>query len=127
MSKIVNGAGDGKGFEAWRRLQKRWDPYTAGRSAGALGSILNPKEVSIGALQEAVEDLETKIRRYCARKKPGGGYKTIDEEIQMYSLRALCPEDLRKHIDLNWSHLETYDNLRKEIVGYAENVVSPKV
>ena len=43
----------------------------------------------------------------------------------MYSIRALCPEDRRKHIDLNWSHLDSYDTLRREIVGYVENVVSP--
>jgi len=44
----------------------------------------------------------------------------------MYSLRAMCPEDLRKHIDLNWANLDTYGTLRSEIVGYVENVGRPQ-
>ena len=122
-NKIVNGAGDGNGYEAWRRLQSRWDPYTAGRTAGSLDSILNPIQATIGNMLECIEDLETKVRRYCSRRRPDGSYHVISEEIRMYSLRALCLEDLRKHIDLNWSHLNTYEALRKQIVGYVENVL----
>ena len=29
---IVSGSGDGSGFEAWRRLNARWDPHTANRA-----------------------------------------------------------------------------------------------
>ena len=83
---------------------------------------MNPKEAPVESLLEAIEDLETKTRRYCSRKRPDGTYKTIDEEIRMYSLRALCPEELKKHLDLKWSSIEDYDALRRDVVGYVENV-----
>ena len=41
-SDVVRGAGNGAGFEAWRRLRRRHDPGTAGRSRGLLRDILSP-------------------------------------------------------------------------------------
>ena len=29
---VVMSAGGDRGFESWRKLQRRWDPYTAGRA-----------------------------------------------------------------------------------------------
>jgi hypothetical protein len=37
---IIVGSGSGNGLEAWRRLQRRYDPSTVGRSRGLLREIL---------------------------------------------------------------------------------------
>lgn len=36
---LVVGSGDGQGFEAWRRLNRCWDPVTAGRSKNLLKGV----------------------------------------------------------------------------------------
>ena len=38
---ILVGSGSGEGFEAWRRLHKRWDPLTTGRARGLSSEILS--------------------------------------------------------------------------------------
>ena len=37
---VVISAGGGHGFESWRKLHRRWDPYTAGRARSLLKEIL---------------------------------------------------------------------------------------
>ncbi len=54
---ITVGAGTGKGLEAWRRLHRRYDPATVGRSRGLLREILTPEKAGIGTLRHAVEKL----------------------------------------------------------------------
>jgi len=66
-------------------MQRRWDPYTAGRSAGALGSILNPTEATVEGMLEAIEDLETK--RYGGTAH--GGSQTADVEPSMTKSRCI--------------------------------------
>jgi len=117
---IVLGAGVGNGLEAWRRLHRRYDPGTAGRSRGLLREILNPGKSSIDALRHNIEKLEEKIRRYCERRDATGTKMTLNEDIRMASLEALLPDDLEKHVQLNRGRLQTYEALRGEVVLYAE-------
>ena len=60
---VVSSAGAGCGYEAWRRLHRRWDPYTAGRARGLLRDILNPGRCAIKDLNGAIERLEDLMRR----------------------------------------------------------------
>ena len=117
---IVLGAGAGNGLEAWRRLHRRYDPGTAGRSRGLLREILNPGKSNVESLRHNVEKLEEKIRRYCERRDAAGGKMTLNEDIRMASLEALLPDDLEKHVQLNRGRLLTYEALRGEVVIYAE-------
>ena len=39
---LVVGAGEGEGFEAWRKLHPRWDPLTISRCRGLLREIISP-------------------------------------------------------------------------------------
>ena len=94
---LVLGAGNGQGFEAWRRLQRRWDPSTAGRARSLLREILSPGRAKLADLQGAIERLEDMMRRYCSRKDSSGSIATIPEDIRMAALESLCPEDLEKH------------------------------
>lgn len=117
---IVLGAGTGNGLESWRRLQRRYDPSTVGRSRGLLREILSPNKSNIENLRHNVEKLEEKFRRYCERRDTKGGKLTLNEDIRMASLEALLPDDLEKHIQMNRGRLQSYDALRTEVVLYAE-------
>ena len=53
------------GFEAWRRLSRRWYPVTAGRKRNILRAILNPDRTKTWeGVRLAVEQLDDLIRRY---------------------------------------------------------------
>ena len=117
---IVVGAGAGNGLETWRRLHRRYDPGTVGRSRGMLRDILNPGKSNVENLRHNVEKLEEKIRRYCERRDASGVRMTLNEDIRMASLEALLPDDLEKHVQLNRGRLPTYETLRGEVVMYAE-------
>merc|ERR1712194_124365 len=94
---VVSSAGAGAGYEAWRCLHRRWDPYTAGRARGLLKDILNPGRPSLKDLTGAIERLEDLTRRYCTRRDSAGRPHELAEDIRMASLEALLPEDLEKH------------------------------
>eukprot|EP00971_Amphidinium_carterae_P296721 5894488-Amphidinium_carterae.4 len=66
---LVMGAGAGQGLEAWRRLHRRWDPFTTGRARGLLREILTPGRAKLSELQGAVERLEDLMRRYCMHEE----------------------------------------------------------
>ena len=76
---IVLNSGTGNGLEAWRRLQRRHDPSTVGRSRGLLRDILSLGKSSVENLRHNVEKLEEKFRRCCERRGSGGQpcYPTI--------------------------------------------------
>ena len=42
---IVMSAGGDHGFESWRKLHGRWNPYTAGRARSLLREILSPTQM----------------------------------------------------------------------------------
>ena len=66
---IFVGSGSGEGLEVWRRLHKRWDPLTTGRSRGLFREILSPERAKLVELQGAVERLEDLMRRYTQKKR----------------------------------------------------------
>ena len=55
---IVMSAGGGHGFESWRKLHGRWNPYTAGRARSLLREILSPTQVKLPELMGAIEKME---------------------------------------------------------------------
>ena len=97
---LVSGSG-GHGFEAWRKLVRRWGPITVGRARNILRTIMNPGRAKLNDLQGAIERLEELFRRYCSRKRSDGSHPILDEEIRMASLESLLPENLEHHCQLN--------------------------
>ena len=127
---ILVGSGSGEGLEAWRRLHKRWDPLTTGRARGLLREILSPGRAKLVELQGAVERLEDLMRRYTQRRDAWNGQRrTLAEDIRMAALETLLPEELARHCQLQLSRLDTYQNLREEVVLYAvaRGYVAPKL
>ena len=112
---IVMSAGGDHGFESWRKLHGRWNPYTAGRARSLLREILSPTQMKLPELMCAIEKMEDLVRRYCSRRDAQGNAHTLAEDIRMSSLEALLPDDLEKHVQLNRARLTSYGVLREEI------------
>ena len=115
---IVMSAGGDHGFESWRKLHGRWNPYTAGRARSLLREILSPTQVKLPELMgEKIEDL---VRRCCSRRDAQGSAHSLAEDIRMSSLEALLPDGLEKHVQLNRARLTSSGVLREEIKTYCE-------
>ena len=117
---IVTGVGEGQGLEAWRKLHRRWDPVTAGRSKNLLKAIMNPGKARIEDLMGAIERLEDLMRRYACRRTADGSLAVLNEDIKMACLESLLPDSLEQHVQLNRARLPTYTLLRSEVMLYAE-------
>ena len=65
---VVTSAGGDREFESWRKLHKRWAPYTAGRARSLLREILSPPRAKLPELKGAIERMEDRVRRYCGRR-----------------------------------------------------------
>ena len=84
---VVMSAGGDHGFGSWRKLHRRWDPYTAARSL--VRETLSPPRVKLPELMGAVERMEDLVRRCCGRRDAKGNAHTLAEDICMGSLKAL--------------------------------------
>ena len=85
---IVMSAGGDHGFESWRKLHGRWNPYTAGRAPSLLREILSPTQVKFPELMGAIEKMEDLVRRYSSRRDAQGNAHSLAEDIRMSSLEA---------------------------------------
>ena len=117
---LVTSVGEGQGLEAWRKLNRRWDPVTAGRSKNLLKAIMNPGKARIEDLMGAIERLEDLMRRYTSRRTADGSLAVLNEDIKMTCLESLLPDHLEQHVQLNRARLSSYSQLRSEIMLYAE-------
>ena len=117
---IVMSAGGDHGFETWRKLYGRWNPYTAGRARSLLREILSPTQVKLPELMGAIEKMEDLVRRHSSRRDAQGNPHSLAEDIRMSSLEASLPDDLEKHVQLNRARLTSYGVLSEEIKTYCE-------
>ena len=117
----------GSGFEAWRRLNRRWDPVTAGRKRNILRAILDPERTkSWEGVRPALEQLDDLIRRYEARKNEAGKREVLSDDIKCTAVELLVPQDLEKHLILNKSRLTNYQDIKQEIETLMETVLGAK-
>ena len=94
--------------EAWRRLQKRYDPTTGGRKRNLLRTIISPGRCSLLLeLQAGIERQESHVSRYEKKLKD-----KLDDEIKLVGLESLVPEELEKHLILNSNRLRTLEDAR---------------
>ena len=102
-------------LEAWRRLQKRYDPTTGGRKRNLLRTIISPGRCSLLELSAGIERWESYVSRYEKKLK-----NKLDDEIKLAGLEALVPEELENHLILNSNRLRTLEDARLEIVTYVD-------
>ena len=113
---IVMSARGDHGFESWRKLHGRWNPYTAGRARSLLNEILSPTRAKLPELVCGIEKMEDLVRRYSSRRDAQGNAHNLAEDIR----EALLPDDLEKHVELNRARLTSHGVLREEIKTYCE-------
>ena len=101
-------------LDAWRRLQKRYDPTTGGRKRNLLRTIISPGRCSLLELQAWIERWESYVSRDEKKMKD-----KLDDEIEIV-LEALVPEELEKDLILNSNRLRTFQDARLEIVTYVD-------
>ena len=115
------------GYEAWRRLNRRWDPVTAGRKRNILRAILNPERTKTWeGVRPAIEQLDDLIRRYEARKNESGAREVLSDDIKCTAIELLVPQDLEKHLILNKSRLTNYALIKQEIEVLMETTLGSK-
>ena len=102
-------------LEAWRRLQKRYDPTTGGRKRNLLRTNVSPGLFSLLEIQAEIERLESDVSRYEKKLKD-----KLDDEIKLAGLESLVLEELEKHLILNSNRLRTFEDARLEVVTYVE-------
>ena len=116
---VVISAGGDHGFESWRKLHRRWDPFTAGRARSLLREILSPSRVKLlefmGLRKDGRSRETLRWSTRCPRKRAQSCRGHPHE-----SLEALLPDDLEKHVQLNCARLNSYGVLREEINTYCE-------
>ena len=113
---IVVNSGKNAGFEAWRRLHRRYDPATGGRRRNMLREIIGPGRCKQDRdLQPAIERWEDLVVRY--ERKAG---KSLDDDLKMAALEAMAPTELERHLLLNTARLTTYSAMREEVYLYME-------
>ena len=89
-------------LEAWRRLQKRYDPTTGGRKRNLLRTIISPGRCSLLELQAGIERWESYVSRHEKKMKD-----KLDDEIKLAGLESLVPVELEKHLILNSNRHES--------------------
>ena len=74
---VVMSAGGDHGFESWRKLHGRWNPYTAERARSLLREILSPLRAMLPELMCAIKRMEYLVGRYCSRRDAQGNAHTL--------------------------------------------------
>ena len=68
----------------------------------------------------ALERIENLVRRYCSGRDAQGNPYTLADDVRMSSLKALLPNDLEKHVQLNRARLTSYVVLKSKHTVRAE-------
>ena len=64
---VVMTAGGDHGFETWRKLHGRWNPYTAERARSLLREILSPPRAKLPEMMCSIEKMEDLVRQQPTR------------------------------------------------------------
>ena len=114
------------GFEAWRKLSRRFDPTTGGRKRALLNAILTPNRAKIEDLPQALEILAS-IRLYERRRDSTGARTEISDDIKISVIERLVPVELEKHLVLNRDRYSTFTDMLNGIQNYVEHQTGSKI
>ena len=109
------------GFEAWRRLTRRYDPATSPRKRSMLKTVISPQKQKLENLPQAIEEWLDAIASYEKRKDASGNRTKIPEDIKTAALESMLPQDLEAHVQLNQSKFSGFDDLLEEVTRYVEH------
>ena len=109
LSIVMNTPGR-SGLEAWRRLNKRFDPQSPGKKRSALTRLMNPAQVPLKQLSAAIGKWWELVRNYEDARKT-----TVDDDVKCVALAALCPDALQHHLHMNTGRLNTSELMLEEV------------
>ena len=121
---LVMSAGEGQGLEAWRKLNRRWDPGATGSADMLWYSIFRPKKAQVGNLEASIERLEDLMRRYMVKRPTKGDFvlSSFKEETKITCLLKLLPEELEQYVRPDKFQLSSYSLIREEAIRCAEEL-----
>ena len=124
---IVHNCPKGNGLEAWRKINKRYDPATGSRKGSLLRHILSPAKSKLEDLTANLEVWLDLIARYENRKDPSGARVQLQDEIKIAVLEQICPTELERHLQMSKARLRTFEDHREEIVSFLETRLGSKL
>ena len=117
----------GSGLEAWRRLNRRFDPSTGNRKKALLKHILKPQRVEMNKLSGALESWIDSVRLYERRKDSSRNRLKLADDVKISALEDMVPTELETHMQLNSDRFTTYADMIAEITTYIEKRTGNKV
>ena len=124
---IVHNCPKGNGMEAWRKINKRYDPATGSRKGSLLRHILSPAKSKLEDLTGNLEVWLDLISRYEIRKDPSGNRVKLQDEIKIAVLEQICPTELERHLQMSKARLKTFEDHREEIMSFLETRLGSKM
>jgi hypothetical protein len=124
---ILRNTEKANGLEAWRRINRRYDPSTGAKKSALLRHILNPGKCKLEELSERIEGWMELVNRYESRKDSAGNRQSIAQDIKMSILESMCPPEVERHLQLNRSRFLDFDDMHAELASYLETRVGVKL
>ena len=124
---IVHNCPKGNGLEAWRKINKRYDPATGSRKGSLLRHILSPAKSKLEDLTANLEVWLDLIARYENRKDPSGARVQLQDEIKIAVLEQICPTELERHLQMSKARLRTFEDHREETMSFLETRLGSKL
>ena len=113
--RLVESAGNGNGFEAWRVLLRRYHSKTPGTKRALLQQLFSLKPATtIESFESLLLTIEESIRRY-----DGMAESVMSEDIRCAIVVACCPKELRDFLDMSSDEF-VYADLRLKVNTYVE-------
>ena len=120
---ILRNTEKANGLEAWRHINRRYDPSTGAKKSALLRHILNPGKCQLEELSERIEGWMELVNRYESRKDSAGNRQSIAQDIKMSILESMCPPEVERHLQLNRSRFLDFDDMHAELASYLETRV----
>ena len=114
-------------MEAWRKINKRYDPATGSRKGSLLRHILSPAKSKLEDLTGNLEVWLDLISRYENRKDPSGNRVKLQDEIKIAVLEQICPTELERHLQMSKARLKSFEDHREEIMSFLETRLGSKM
>ena len=115
--RLIGNVEQGNGAEAWRRLCWEYEPDVRVRHGAVLHALLRREfgKDPNSDLAVEIESFERDVRRY---EEQSG--KVLDQDVKISVLiGGMLNVKVRDHLELNAARLDTYQQLRAEILNFA--------
>ena len=117
---VKNIAYEDSGLEAWRKLNRQYDPVDPLSNSRLLAQVQAPPQAtSIDTLLTSLEKWEAYRKEYEDRSG-----ETLGEPSSQLCVKLICPEVLRQHLDLNVDKYNSYALMRQAITDFLRTRIS---